>query len=65
MINKLKSCPFCSGKATFGYYENEEYAYCTQCSNRTRTYGIELRKYPETKNTVLKAWNRRPVNKKD
>lgn len=50
---KLKPCPFCGGEAMLeqGATELDNFIYCSKCRAGTRIFN--------TKNSAVKAWNRR------
>lgn len=53
MGERLKTCPFCGGKADYYYDDYGIHAFCTKCDSRTGDF--------ETKDEVLNAWNSRPI----
>ena len=69
MTDKLKPCPFCGSKATFGEKIVEYYANGTREVIRTeRTHNVicnvcfAATKYYPSKETAKKQWNRRADN---
>ena len=58
MIEKLKPCPFCGGKAELWEYRDlDEVSYyigCTTCGAQT--------KYTDSEDLCIEAWNRRATD---
>ena len=54
MNNKLKSCPFCGGKAIL--FESHTFAWTIECKD------CEVGIGHDDKETVIKIWNRRTFN---
>lgn len=65
MKNKLKPCPFCGGKAKIYHVKSSMYNFhwleCIECGHSIGTSdGCNL-----SKDEIIKAWNRRILDKKD
>ena len=55
---KLKSCPFCGGKAHLEKMGSPHHVFCTVCGAKTTGVGFEK----EGEKSAIEKWNRRVEN---